>query len=33
VIEKTRGLAIRTQALGAAISRYGQPPAQQQVSA
>jgi len=33
VIEKTRGLAIRTQALGAAISRSGQPPAQQQVSA
>jgi len=33
VIEKTRGLAIRTQALGAAISRSGQQPAQQKVSA
>jgi translation initiation factor 3 subunit E len=30
VIERTRGLALRTQALGAAISRSGQNQSQQQ---
>jgi translation initiation factor 3 subunit E len=33
VIEKTRGLSIRTQALGAALSRTGQQQQQQQAQA
>jgi len=33
VIEKTRGLSIRTQALGAALSRTGQQQQQQQQQA